>query len=517
MQAGGRIEYVNLAIVVAVFILLIACINFINLSTAFATLKTKEIGVKKSFGASRRNLIFQFFCESFLLSSLSMLIAILLVAVLMEPFNLLVGKELSFVADLSIVGLALLFIPTVGLIAGLYPALHLSNLEAISALKTKFTSRKLSGAFGREALVFVQFTLSILLIIGTLIVSKQMDYALNKNLGYDRDNLLYFLREGRLFEDDKAFIAELENIPGVLETSRSAFSVGPEMQNRTAGVNWVGKEEDQQVSFWENNGDANSISILGLEFVAGRNFDDALHAEENSVIFNETAIQLMGMEDPIGQTVEHYTGKKEIIGVVKDFTTESLHNPMEPAMFFYKPELAHYVMVKLESGKELAAIERLESIYKDFNPNYPFEPGFVDQDYEAMYHSEMRVAKLSKLFAALAILISCMGLFGLTVFQVQRKVKEIGIKKVLGAESMKLAVSMTYDFTKAVFLALIVAMPISYYLGSKWLENYADSAALSWGLFAIAAVAAVLISWITVGSQTIKAANMNPVVSLRDE
>ncbi len=517
VQSGGRIDYVNMAIVVAIFILLIACINFINLSTAFSSLKTKEIGVKKSFGASKRNLAFQFFFESILLSTLAVTIALIFVTLLIEPFNQLTAKQLSLSFDSRFILSAVIFIPMIGIIAGLYPALHLSRLETITALKAKKTSSKVQGSMGRQTLVFIQFTLSIMLIVGTLIVSKQIDYALNKNLGYDRDNLMYFLREGRLFEDDKAFIAELENIPGVLDVSKSGFSVGPDMQNRTGGIDWQGKEEDRQVQFWENNGDANSVQILDLELVAGRHFSEDLNSEENSIIFNETAIEVMGMEDPIGQTVEHYTGKKQIIGVVKDFTTESLHKEMEPAMFFYRPEMAHYIMVKIAKGQELATIERLESIYKEFNPSYPFEPGFVDQDYQAMYDSEMRVSTLSKIFAGLAILISCMGLFGLTIFQVQRKVKEIGIRKVLGADRIKLAFKMTFEFTKSVFLALIVAIPASYLLGSKWLENFADSIVLNGWILAFAAIIAILISFLTVGSQTLRAANANPVDSLKDE
>lgn len=516
-QAGGRIDYVHLISVVAVFILMIACINFINLRTAFASLKTKEIGVKKSFGASKRNLASQFFFESILLAALATVIAVLLIGLLLEPFNRLSGKELSLASSLRYIGMACLFIPSVGIIAGLYPAFYLSNLEIISALKSRVSGNQLRCALGRQTLVFIQFTLSIILIVGTLVVSRQMDYALNKNLGYDRDNLLYFYREGKLLEDDKAFMESMKTIPGVMEVSKSAFSVGPEIQNRTAGIDWVGKEEGQIVAFWENKGDAKSVEILGLELVAGRNFNDVLQGEESSVIFNETAIQLMGMENPIGQVVEHYSGKKEIIGVVKDFTTESLHQPQEPAMFFCKPELAPYIMVKIEKGKEIETISKMESLYKEFNPVYPFEPGFIDQDYEAMYKAEMRIAKLSSIFSGLAIIISCMGLFGLTIFQVQRKVKEIGIKKVLGANVWKLALSMTYHYTKSVFAALIFALPISYYVGKNWLASFTDSVTLSWWMFGLAALVAIAIAWITVGSQTIRAANANPVASLKDD
>ena len=515
--AGGRIDYVYLAVVVAVLILMIACINFINLSTAFASLKIKEIGVKKSFGATKGNLAFQFFSESIILSTIAFIIALGLVALLLQPFNQLTGKQLALDLDPIIIASTLLFIPLIGIIAGLYPAINLSRLGVIQALKSKISSNQSRRSFGRQTLVFVQFSMSIVLIVGTFIVDKQMDYALNKNLGYDRDNLLYFQREGRLFEEDETFVSEIEAIPSILSVSRSGFSVGPDMQNRTAGIDWVGKEEDQQVTFWENNGDANSVGILGLELVAGRNFNDELQVEENSVIFNESAIHLMGMEDPIGKVVEHYTGKKEIIGVVKDFTTESLHNPMEPAMFFYRPERAHYIMVKVEKGKELETIDRLETLYKKFNPSYPFEPRFVDQDYQAMYDSEMRVSKLSKLFSGLAIIISCMGLFGLTIFQVQRKVKEIGIKKVLGADSLKLALSMTFDFTKSVMFSLVIALPISYMLGAEWLGNFADRIQISWWMLFLAALTALSIAWLTVGILTLKAANANPIEALKDE
>lgn len=517
LQAGGRIDYVYLTIIVAIFILLIACINFINLSTAFASLKLKEIGVKKSLGATRKNLAMQFFFESIILSSLAVLLALLLVFILMEPFNQLTGKTLSLSLDLQVIGYLFAFITFIGIFAGLYPSIHLSRMKVIPALKAKLSSNQKTHVLGRQVLVLIQFTLSILLIVGTLIVSKQMQYALNKNLGYDRDNLLYFLREGRLFENDEALISELKNIPGVLKVSKSGFSVGPDMQNRTGGLDWDGKEEDQQVNVWENNGDANSVDILGLELKAGRTFDEAFSNEGNSIIFNETAIRMMGLENPIGKTVEHYTGKKQIIGVVGDFTTESLHNPLEPAMFFYRPERAHYIIVKIEKGKELQTIKKIESLYEAFNPGYPFEPRFVDQDYQAMYDSEMRTSKLSQLFSGLAILISCMGLFGLTVFQVQRKVKEIGIKKVLGADSWKLALAMTFSYTKSVLLSLVIALPVSYYLGGRWLENFADSITITWWMLTFSALAALLIAWLTVGIQTVRAASANPVDALKDE
>ena len=516
-QDGGRIDYVYMVSAVAIFILIIACINFINLSTAFASLKVKEIGVKKSFGASKPQLATQFIFESVILSTLSLSIALLLVGILLSSFNDLTGKQLAFPTDPWFIAIFFVSSPIIGLLAGFYPAIYLSGVKVISALKGKIADSLSNEAWSRKTLVFIQFTLSMVLIVSTLIVSEQVDYALKKNLGYDRDNLLYFLREGRVLEQDEAFVAELKNISGVKMVSQTGFSVIPGYQNRTGGISWEGKGEDQEVSFWENNGDENSIAILGLEIVAGRSFSEELNSETSGIIFNQKAIEIMGMDDPIGKTVEHYTGKKKIIGVVKDFTTESIHNPTEPAMFMYDPGKGHYVIAKIEKGKELNVIKKIESLYNEFNPNYPFEAKFIDQDYQAMYNSEMRVSKLSRIFSGMAILISCMGLFGLTIFQVQRKTKEIGVRKVLGANSLKLAVSMTFEFTKSVLLSLIIALPISYLIGVKWLQGYAYSVELEWWFFAGAGFLSLSIAWITVGTQTIRAATVNPIESLKDE
>ncbi|MEM9895620.1 MAG: ABC transporter permease [Bacteroidota bacterium] len=516
-QAGGRIDYVYLVSIIAGFVLLIACINFVNLSTAFSALKIKEIGVKKSFGASRTSLTIQFFSEYVLLAFFATLAAVLFAALLMEPFTAVTGKQFDPLLFSQSVALTALLIPVIGCLAGLYPALYLSGLKVITALRKKTSDQSTKGSISRKTLVFIQFSLSILLLVGTLIVGLQMDYALTKNLGYDRDNLLYFQREGKVRENSSAFIAELERIPGVKMVSQSGFSVQPGYQNRTAGLEWPGKAEDQNVSFWENSGDSKSAAILGLELVAGRLFDDNAHNEENSIILNETAVNRMGIKEPIGMRVDYRSAKKQVIGVVRDFTTESLHNPIEPTIFHYRPQFANYILAKIERGKELETISKIEALYSSFNPNYPFDPQFIDQDYRAMYEDEIKIAQLSKVFSVLAIVISSMGLFGLTIFQIQRRVKEVGIKKILGAETWKLAVGMTFDFTKSVFLALAVAIPLSYFLSKMWLENFADAITLSWWIFGFTAFLAVLISWLTVGFLTYKAANVNPVLSLKSE
>lgn len=513
VQTGGRIDYVYVLGAIGLFILLIAAINFINLTTANASLKAKEIGLKKSFGASRSILAFQFFMESLLLCALAALLATGLVYLLLAPFNQLAQKELILDMDWTFLAAMLGFVLTTGLLAGAYPAIYLSSVKSISALKQQLTGGN-KPTQGRKALVILQFSISVIMIVGTLIVSEQMTFVLNKSLGYDRENVIYFERAGTLLENHEAFLGELSNTPGVEMASATGFSLG--YQNRTAGISWEGKDESLNVSFWENSGDEQSIDILNLELITGRSFDADFN-DENSIIFNETAIRIMGLESPIGKTVEHYTGKKKIIGVIKDFTTESLHRPEEPAMFFYRPAHAPYIMVRLAGPGQQDALKRVERMYHQYNPDHPFDPAFLDQDYQSKYAAETRLATLSKIFSGLAILISCLGLFGLAVFNVTRKTKEIGIKKVLGCNIRQLAFSMTYGFTKPVLWSLLIAVPVSYIIGNHWLETFAFRIEISMWFFVIASSLAMFIAWLTVSVHTFRAANANPLKALRDE
>ncbi len=513
VPSGGRIDYVYVLCAIGLFILLIATINFINLTTANASLKSKEIGLKKSFGATRRMLAFQFFMESLLLCAMAALLAIGIVYLLLAPFNQLVQKQLVLPFDWNLLMAMLTFLLVTGLLAGAYPAFYLSGVKVLKALKQQL-GRSNDPMRGRKFLVVIQFSISIIMIVGTLIVSEQMSFVLNKQLGYDRHHVIYFERDGALLQNHDAFLGELNNTIGVEIASVTGFSVG--YQNRTAGISWEGKPEDQAVSFWENYGDDQSIAVVNLEVLKGREFDVAFN-DENSVIFNERAIQIMGLENPIGQTVQHYTGEKKIIGVVRNFTTESLHTPEEPAMFFYRPSHAPYFMVKMDGTGSRETLSRLETLYQRYNPNHPFDPTFLDQDYQAQYAAEARLSKLSKLFTGLAILVSCLGLFGLAVFTVTQKTKEIGIRKILGCSISSLTFSMTYGFTRPVLWSLLVAIPASYFVGSSWLESFAFRIEISWWFFAIASFLAVLIAWLTVGIHTLRAASANPINALRDE
>lgn len=513
-QAGGRIEYVKLFSVVALFILIIACINFINLSTAKASQRTKEIGVKKSLGASRGSLISQYFTETTLLAILSLLISYLLVFILLPNFNYLSDKQLFLTFDSYLIYGSLIIILIVGLIAGSYPALYLSGMNILKTLKPNLSTSS-RQSWGRRILVIAQFSISVVLIVATMIVQRQMHFVQTKNLGYDRNNIIYFEREGKLLEDHNAFLAELRKIPGINKAAASGFMVGG--GNSTGGVHWEGKTEEDQIQFWETKGGYGMIDMLDIELVEGRDFDPTFGSDSASIIFNETAIAAMGLEDPIGKTIRHYSGEKKIIGVVRDFNIVSLHTKVEPALILFNPAQSHFIMARIDKGKELETIAEAESLFESFNPNYPFEPKFLDQDYQSLYAAEERVESLSGYFAGLAIMISCLGLFGLASFTTERRIKEIGIRKALGSGSWRIVLLLTKDFTKMVLIAIILGLPVSYILGTKWLQNFAYSIELSWFLFVFAGVVALIIAWTTISIQTLKAARINPAKILKDE
>ncbi|MFY0650999.1 MAG: ABC transporter permease [Cyclobacteriaceae bacterium] len=514
IQAGGRIDYVNLFSIVAVFILLIASINFINLSTACASQRTKEIGVKKSIGASKISLMGQYFTESVLLSTMSMILGLVFVFVLLPQFNFLTQKdlELAFSWQLIVAMACILFV--VGLLAGSYPALYLSGFNVVKAIKGNVASRG-GEIWGRKILVVVQFTLSIILIVGVGVVHFQMDFVRNKNLGYDRDNLVYFEREGKLLADSKAFVKELQKLPGIKNAAQSGFMVGG--GNSTGGVSWPGKTKEDQVQFWEIRSGYETLDLIDIKLLEGRDFSEAFITDKDAAIVNESALKAMNMTDPIGKTIRHYEGEKMIIGVVKDFNLTSLHSQVAPTIFLCTPEKTHFIMAKLSKEMGSQVLDNIEDLYSDFNAGYPFQPRFLDQDYQALYASEDRVASLSKYFAVLAILISCLGLFGLAAHTTERRVKEIGIRKVLGSGVWKIVYLLTADFTKMVLAAIVIAIPFSYYIGNNWLENFAYKIHLGWSFFAGAALLSIAIAWLTVSFQTLRAAMANPVKCLKDD
>jgi putative ABC transport system permease protein len=515
VQAGGRIEYVKLFSIIALFILGIACINFMNLSTAKASRRVKEVGIKKAIGASRKALVAHYLSESISMAFLSLTLAIILVELFLPQFNLITGKQLFLSASpsfiLSVLGITLL----TGLIAGSYPALYLSGFNPAAVLKGKLNI-SLGELFARKGLVIFQFTLSVILIVSVLVVYKQIEFVQTKNLGYDKDHIIYFDKEGKVADNQETFFSEVKNIPGVVNVSGIATTLMGH-QSGTTGLTWEGKNPDEVVGFESVTLNYDMIETLGVTMLAGRTFSRDFKTDDKNIIFNEAALAVMGISDPLGKTVNLWGETRTIIGVAKDFHFESLHETVKPLFFIVDPSRTLKIMAKIEAGKEKETIERLEKLYAKFNPGYTFAYQFLDQDYQAQYSSEKRIAVLSKYFAGLAILISCLGLFGLAAFTAERRIKEIGIRKILGSSEFGIVYLLSSDFTKIVIAAIVIALPISYFITTQWLGNFAFKIELQWWYFIGAGFLALMIAWLTVGSQALKAAKADPVKSLRSE
>ncbi len=514
-QAGGRITYVRLFSWIAVFILLIACINFMNLSTARASRRMKEIGVKKVVGAHRLSLASQFLSESILVALLSLTLAMLLVALVLPQFNTITGKELVLTLDVRVIALAVGVSVFTGLMAGSYPALYLSGFNPAAVLKNKL-NRSVGEQWTRQGLVVLQFVLSVGLITAVWIIYQQIAFVQNVHLGYDKENMLFFERLG--WEDGNlaAFLGEVEKIPGVLQASSIGHSLTGH-NSGTYGLQWEGRDPNDKTEFEVVRADYATIELLDIDVKKGRAFSEDFSTDTAKIIFNETAIDYMGLTDPVGQVVELWGQDREIVGVVQDFHFESLHERIKPLFFILEPNGTWNVVAKLKSDQQQEAIEQLTQLSKSFYPEFPFDYQFLDDDYQALYAAEQRVSTLSKYFAGIAILISCLGLFGLAAFTAERRLKEVGIRKALGASSVSIVRLLSGDFTKMVLVAIIIALPISYLVAQHWLQEFAFHIELRWWYFAGAGLLALLIAWFTVGLQTVRAARVNPVECLRDE
>lgn len=511
---GGRIDYVIMFSLIALFILAVACINFMNLSTAKASRRIKEVGIKKAIGANRRSLILQYMGESLLMSLLSLFVAVLLVDILLPQFNSITGKQLTLSLDPRIIVSFGTFALVTGLIAGSYPALYLSAFKPAVVLKGKLNTT-LGEVWARKGLVVFQFAVSVIFIVSVLVVYKQIQYLQNKNLGYNKDNIVYFGIEGQIGKSKEAFLTELKKIDGVVNASSVAQSmVGG---GNTTTLDWEGKDPEDRTPFAFRPVNYDALEVLGVDIIEGKSFSRASN-DSLKVIFNEAGIEAMGMKDPVGKTIN--LGKEyklQITGVVKNFHYESLRYNVGPMFFVLAPQYTQKIMVKIAAGKETETIERIQRFYQQFNPGFTFDYRFLDQDYQAQYFAEQRIGKLSKYFAGLAILISCLGLFGLAAFTAERRLKEIGIRKVLGASELKIIYLLSADFTKIVFAAIVIALPISYLLTKNWLDDFAYKIPLAWWYFVGAGAIALLISWITVGMQAFKASRVNPVQCLKEE
>ncbi|HKP32660.1 MAG TPA: FtsX-like permease family protein, partial [Chitinophagaceae bacterium] len=529
----GNITYVKALSIIAIFILLIACFNFINLATAKSMQRAKEVGVRKAIGAGRKQLMVQFTGETIILSVISIIISTALVFLILPALNKLTGKAMTldiFTNPLLIVYF-LLGALAVGILAGFYPALILSGFKPIKVLKGATSSEGTGGSaqWLRKGLVVVQFALSALLIVSAIIVFRQVNYLHNKDLGFNKEEIMFFpMRGDNMFQHYETFKNELKNSPGI-----SSVSIGYGFPGDIfAGDNIILPKngENVQVPATQLMVDHDYVKTLNLHIIAGRDFSkDIATDKDEAFIINETAVKELGFKTPekaIGEKLlwHPWEAQREdsmkigrVIGVVKDFNYKSLYDKMEVTVLQIYPPANWKVAVKIKSSDINKEIAHVKNVWTKFTPDYPIEYKFMDDNFQAMYKSEEKLMTLLWIFTGIAIFIGCLGLFGLAAYAAERRTKEIGIRKVLGASVNGIVLLLSKDFMKLVFVALVIASPIAWYFMNKWLQDFAFRINISWWMFALAAAIALLIALVTVSFQAIKAAIMNPVKSLRTE
>jgi hypothetical protein len=516
-QVGGKIVYVKLFSVIAIFILAIACINFMNLSTAKASRRMKEVGIKKVVGAGRFQLIFQFLTESIIFSALAMILAFGVAWLLLPAFNHLTGKEISLNPNVTLVLTLMAITLFTGLLSGSYPALYLSGFKPISILKGTLQT-SVAELFSRKGLVVFQFTLSALLIISVLVVYRQIQFIQQTDPGYNKENVVRFNSEGKVLSSEDAFIDDLKKIPGVV----NACYTWHDMIGRNYGdygLSWDGKDPNERDYVEGFGGSYGFIETMGMQIVAGRGYSKNFGDEGSRIVLNESAVKLMKLKNPVGQTIWYNGHPRQIIGVVKDFHFESLHEPVKPCFISLEAQgnIWHKMMVRISAGEQAATLSAIEKLYASYNPGFPFEYGFLDEAYQKQYLTESRVGILSRYFAGLAILISCLGLFGLATFTAQKRQKEIGIRKVVGASVNNIVFMLSKDFLKLVLLAVVVAFPLAWWLMTEWLEGFVYRTTIGVEVFLFTGASVLFVTLLTISVQAIKAALANPVTSLRSE
>ncbi|MCW5911660.1 MAG: ABC transporter permease [Cyclobacteriaceae bacterium] len=518
-SAGGRIEQVKLFSVVAVIVLVMACINFMNLATARSATRSREVGVRKIIGAKQAGLIAHFMAESVLMSFAALLLALAVVQLLLPFFNEITDKsvQMDFSNPVFVAGtLAITLI--CGLLAGSYPAFFLSSFNPLVVLKGN-AQTSLSGNGLRRALVVVQFATSIVLIAGSIIIYKQITFISHKNLGFEKENVIVIDRNEDIGKNHTAFKNDLLQLSSVKNIGFGGSNVFTIPITTTDPV-WPGKPENSSINFKIFRCDEGFIPTMNIELLAGRNFSDIDNRDTSNYIINKKAMEVMGLspENVIGTDLEMWTGKGKIVGLTNDFHNDNLREGIEPLIFLYSENLGWHYFIRVDGrtpvNETLAAIE---STFKKYSPDYPFEYSFLDEVFDREYRTEAVIGRLSLSFTTVAVLISCLGLFGLASFAAERRTKELGIRKVMGASASNLAVMLCGDFTKLVAIGLLIGIPIAWYLGSDYLAGYAFHAKISVWIFALTATGTLLIALITVAYQSIKAALANPVESLRSE
>ena len=515
--AGGRIEYVRTFGIAALLLLFISCINFVNLATARASKRAKEVGVRKAIGAQKRALVSQFMIEAGVITLISFLMAYLLAEALLPHVRMITDKVLDFNLGQPIfwMGFLIIFLLTT-LLSGAYPAFVLSAFRPINALKGKVVKQAGNISF-RKGLVVVQFVLALLLIVGALVVQQQVHYIKNKNLGINKDNLMMIHQDDKLTASYEVLRNELLKEEGIEDVTVA----GPSplnMRASTSGVVWPEKRPDQQnIEFSILWTASNFLDVFNVPLVDGEFYRDGEILDTNNIVFNEKAIEIMGLENPVGKTIQWWSKPRQIIGVVKDFHNRSLYEEIGPAGILLDANDAGWLFVKAEKGQTPEAIAGLQAGFSKVIPDVPLHFEFVDEQYQQMYKSEELTGTLANYFAIISILLSCLGLLGLATFFAEQKTKEIGIRKVLGASVFNVMSLLSKEFLLLVGLGLLIGLPVSYYFLNGWLGNFEYKVDLQWWMFALPVLAAILVAGLTVGVQAFRAALMNPVRSLRNE
>ncbi|MES2647229.1 MAG: ABC transporter permease [Bacteroidota bacterium] len=517
-DGGGRIQFVKMFAIIAGFILLIACINFMNLSTARSEKRAKEVGIRKVVGATKSILISQFIGESIILAFLAGVVAILLVQLSLPAFGSLTDKILFIEygsAGFWLAGLA--FILFTGLLAGSYPAFFLSSFQPVKVLKGTF--RKAHAAVNpRKVLVVLQFTFAITLIICTIIVKQHIDHAQNRDTGYNKNNLVYHLFTGDIEKNYDLIKNELLS-SGVATAITKTSAPLTQSWSDGWGQEWEGKDPNDKTDFYRYTQDEGLGVTAGLQFVKGRDFDlKQFPTDSTAMIINESALAVMKFKDPLGKIVKDNGIEWHIVGVIKDFILTNPYEPTRPMLISGAKSWFNTMLIKFNGDRSTGDnLSKAERIFKKYNPEYPFTYQFIDEEYARKFEDEQRTATLAALFAGLTILISCLGLFGLATYMAENRIKEIGVRKVLGASVASITALMSKDFLQLVIVSLLIASPIAWYFMNKFLDNYTYRVTISWWVFIMAGILSILIALLTVSYQSIRAALANPVKSLRSE
>lgn len=518
VNTGGAIQYVWMFAIIGLFVLLLACINFMNLSTARSEKRAKEVGIRKAIGSLRSQLIKQFFIESLLMTALAFIVSILLVQLVLPFFNSISGKQTILPWNniyfwLAGIGFSLL----TGLIAGVYPALYLSSFRPVKVLKGIFKASR-SASIPRKTLVVIQFTVSVILIISTITIYRQVQFAKSRPVGYSRQGLITIIMQTYNYHNNFANMRnDLLQQGAIIDMAESNTPVTENDQSNN-GFTWQGMDAQKSAKFNTINATKSYGKTVGFELINGRNFSSEFGTDSSAIIINQTAAKYIGFKNPVGKIIKHYDKSYRIIGVVKDMVMESPYEPVKPTLYSLYPGVGGILNIKLSPFMTTSdALAKVAAVCKKYSPEEPFSYTFADETYAHKFAYEERIGKLAAFFAILAIFISCLGIFGMASFMAEQRTKEIGVRKVLGASVLNLWGLLSKDFVMMVLISLLIATPAAYYFMHNWLQNYQYRTNLSWWIFAVAGAGALLITLLTVSFQSIKAAIADPVESLRSE